>query len=213
MARTRVKICGITRPADALAAARAGADAIGLVFHPASPRAVTIEQARAIVAALPPFVMVVGLFVNATPELVRATLQAVPLDLLQFHGEEEQDYCAAFGKPWIKAIRVQPQMQPAALQTEMAGYTAARGILLDAWHKDVHGGSGQSFDWEQARRSGLQQLQDRIILAGGLNTGNVATAIGIIRPWAVDVSSGVETAPGHKSEQSMQAFVQEVQRV
>jgi len=213
MARTRVKICGITRPADALAAARAGADAIGLVFHPASPRAVTIEQARAIVAVLPPFVVVVGLFVNAAPALVNTTMQSVPMDLLQFHGEEDPVYCASFGKPWVKAIRVQTQLPPAALQDAIAGFTEARGILLDAWHKDVHGGSGQSFDWEQAKRSGLQQLQDRIILAGGLNTGNVATAIGIIRPWAVDVSSGVETAPGHKSEQLMQDFVEEVQRV
>lgn len=205
--RTRVKICGITRPGDAVAAARAGVDAIGLVFHPASPRAVSVAQALAILAELPPFVTVTGLFVNPTAESINSILQEVALDLLQFHGDETPEYCAAFNKPFLKAIRVRPDTDINAL---MQSFRAARGILLDAWHQDVYGGSGKSFDWNLLKQ--VQQNQ-HTILAGGLNPANVAEAIKVVAPWGVDVSSGVESAPGIKSEELIQAFMQEVQRV
>lgn len=213
--RTRVKICGITTPAAALAAARAGADAIGLVFYAPSPRAVSVEEAAEIVAALPPFVSAVGLFVNAEPALVDKVLARVPLDLLQFHGDETPAYCGNFGKPWLKAIRVRPDTYIPGLMDE---FHAARGILLDAWHEDVYGGSGRSFDWDLLR---AQRGSDsagaadgsRIILAGGLRPDNVAQAIRTAMPWGVDVSSGVETAPGVKSEPLINAFMREVQRV
>lgn len=205
--RVRVKICGITRPGDALVAACAGADAIGLVFHPASPRAVSIAQAKDILAVLPPFVTTVGLFVNAEPDAVQAVLDQLPLDLLQFHGDETPQYCAAFARPYIKAIRVRADTDIAQV---IAQFSTAQGILLDAWHKDVYGGSGQAFDW-----SLLAPVKNatRIILAGGLKAANVATAINTVEPWAVDVSSGVESEPGIKSEQSIRDFMQEVQRV
>ncbi len=213
--RTRVKICGITTPAAALAAARAGADAIGLVFYAPSPRAVSVEEAAEIVAALPPFVSAVGLFVNAEPALVDKVLARVPLDLLQFHGDETPAYCGNFGKPWLKAIRVRPDTYIPGLMDE---FHAARGILLDAWHEDVYGGSGRSFDWDLLR---AQRGSDsagaadgsRIILAGGLRPDNVAQAIRTAMPWGVDVSSGVETAPGVKSDPLINAFMREVQRV
>lgn len=213
--RTRVKICGITTPAAALAAAHAGADAIGLVFYAPSPRAVSVEEAAEIVAALPPFVSAVGLFVNAEPALVDKVLARVPLDLLQFHGDETPAYCGNFGKPWLKAIRVRPDTYIPGLMDE---FHAARGILLDAWHEDVYGGSGRSFDWDLLR---AQRGSDsagaadgsRIILAGGLRPDNVAQAIRTAMPWGVDVSSGVETAPGVKSEPLINAFMREVQRV
>lgn len=204
--RTRVKVCGITRPEDAEAAACAGVDAIGLVFFAGSPRAVSPALAAAIVAALPPFVATVGLFVNADAALVHSTLATVPLDLLQFHGDETPHYCASFGRPWLKALRMKPGLDTeAALQQ----FHAARGILLDAWHADHFGGTGQTFDWS---RTGLLPRQSRIVLAGGLNPGNVAQAIRTVRPWAVDVSSGVESAPGLKSKELMERFVSEVQR-
>lgn len=216
-ARTRVKICGITRPGDAVAAACAGADAIGLVFYQQSPRAVTVEQARAILAELPPFVSAVALFVNAAAEEVEAVLDNLPIDLLQFHGDETPGYCASFRKNWLKAIRVRPDTY---IDRELAGFTAAKGVLLDAWHPGVYGGSGESFEWQRLRQQeapaqgqGNAAERPRIILAGGLNPGNVAQAIEIVRPWGVDVSSGVETAPGVKSEQLITEFMHEVQRV
>lgn len=213
--RTRVKICGITSPAAALAAARAGADAIGLVFHAPSPRAVSVDQAAEIVAALPPFVSSVGLFVNAEPAAVEKVLARVPLDLLQFHGDEAPAYCESFGKPWMKAIRVRPDAYIPGLMDE---FHRARGILLDAWHEDVYGGSGKTFDWDLLRQQDTaagRQGQDalRLILAGGLKPDNVAQAIRTVMPWGVDVSSGVESAPGIKSEPLINAFMREVQRV
>lgn len=205
--RTRVKICGITRREDALAAVAAGADALGLVFYASSPRAVDVAQARALVAVLPPFVSTVGLFVNATVEDVQQVLQAVPLDLLQFHGDETPGYCAAFGRPWLKALRMEPALD---LDGEMARFAGAQGILFDAWHDGLYGGTGESFDWQR-----LQNLTGdrRLILAGGLTPDNVATAIRQVRPWAVDVSSGVETAPGLKSGELLQRFINEVHSV
>lgn len=205
--RTRVKICGITRPEDALAAANAGADAIGLVFYAQSPRAVTIAQAQAILAVLPPFVTSVGLFVNAEAAAVQEVLAAVPLDLLQFHGDESPDYCSRFARPWLKAVRMKPGLD---LAGEVARFSAAQGIVVDAWHEQLFGGTGLAFDWS---RLSLPGQRTRIILAGGLHPDNVGEAVRQVRPWAVDVSSGVESAPGIKARDRIVQFISEVQRV
>lgn len=191
MRRTRVKICGLTRAEDALAASQAGADAVGLVFFAKSPRAVDPAQARAVLAALPPFVTSVGLFVDAEPALVQAVLDAVPLDLLQFHGDESEAYCAGFGRPWIKALRVRPGLD-LGQETRRYGEAGARGLLLDTYEPGRPGGTGQRFDW------GLipPDLGPSIILAGGLSPENVAEAIRAVRPYGVDVSGGVEAVPG-----------------
>lgn len=207
--RTRVKICGITRPEDALAAAEAGADAIGLVFHAPSPRAVTLADAARILAVLPPYVTVSALFVNASPESVNAVLASVPVDLLQFHGDEDAAYCASFGYPWIKAIRVRPEARSADVVSQIQAWPGARGVLLDAWHDQVYGGSGQRFDWSVVAGEQGRAVQG-LVLAGGLNPGNVAEAIRTVGPWAVDVSSGVEEAPGRKSAPLIEAFMQAV---
>lgn len=204
--RTRVKICGITRPEDGIAAARYGADAIGLVFYPSSPRYVTIAQAQAITAALPPFVTVVGLFVNATPAEVTRVLGAVRLDLLQFHGDESPANCDAHGVPYVKALRVGGDTDIRALASS---YKNARGILLDTLVQGVPGGTGQTFDWNQVPRDLAQPL----ILAGGLTPENVAQAIRTVRPYAVDVSGGVEASKGIKDAMKIAAFINEVTRV
>jgi phosphoribosylanthranilate isomerase len=204
---TRIKICGITRVEDALAAVAAGADAIGMVFYAKSPRAVSVEQAAAIAAALPPFVTTVGLFVNPGAGQVDAVLGEVPLDLLQFHGDESAEFCALFERPYLKALRVRPGLDIAAFAH---AHHAARGLLLDAWDPDQFGGTGRTFDWKLI---GPEQRSSRIILAGGLTPANVAEAIQTVRPWAVDVSSGVEDAPGIKSHSLMQSFISEVKRV
>lgn len=206
--RTRVKICGLTRVDDARAAAEAGADAIGLVFYGPSPRVVSLERATAIVEAVPPFVSVVGLFVNPTRAEVEATLAAVPLDILQFHGDEPPEFCESFTRPYLKAVRVRPDTDLLAFQQR---YATARGHLFDAWHEELYGGSGESFDWtllNAAREGG-----SRCVLAGGLNAGNVKAACRSVRPWAVDVSSGVETAPGLKSARLITQFIEEVNHV
>lgn len=200
---TRVKICGITRPEDALAAARAGADAIGLVFFAKSPRFVTIGQAQAILDVLPPFVTTVGLFVNAAEDAVHAVLQALPLDMLQFHGEETPAYCRAFGRPYLKAVRVRPGVD---LVEYAASYPDARGLLLDAFVPGIPGGTGQAFDWALIPRG----LSLPIVLSGGLDAGNVGEAIRRVRPWAVDVSSGVEADKGIKDAAKIAAFIQGV---
>jgi phosphoribosylanthranilate isomerase len=201
--RTRIKICGITRPEDGLAVAEAGGDAIGLVFYGPSPRNVTIEQAQAVVAALPPFVTVVGLFVNATDDEIREVLDAVPLGLLQFHGDEPAGLCGGYGLPYIKALRMAPGLDVAAT----AGlYRDAQGILLDAYQPGVAGGTGEVFDW-QAVPEGLKKP---IILAGGLTAGNVGEGITQVRPYAVDVSGGVEAAKGIKDINKISAFVDAV---
>lgn len=201
--RTRVKICGITRPEDGVMAAQAGADAIGLVFYPRSPRFVTPDQALAVVRALPPFVTVVGLFVNEQPGMVRAMADAVGLDLLQFHGDEAPDYCRQFNQPYIKALRVRPDSD---LLAAAQGYREARGLLLDAWHETVPGGSGAVFDWELIP----EVLRAHCILAGGLAPDNVAAAIDAVGPYAVDVSSGVEADKGIKDPARIQAFMRGV---
>jgi len=200
---TRVKICGITRVEDALAAAHSGADAIGLVFYERSPRHVSIELAARLVAALPPFVSVVGLFVDADAALVREVLMRVPLDLLQFHGDEMPEYCAQFGKPYLKAIRVRAGVD---LLQYAARYSGAQGLLLDAHVEGLPGGTGTSFDWTLIPK----RLPVPVILSGGLDAENVAAAIKQVRPYAVDVSSGVEASKGIKDAVKIAAFINEV---
>jgi phosphoribosylanthranilate isomerase len=203
MRRTRVKICGLNSGADLAVAAGLGVDAVGLVFYPASPRAVTADRARSLLASVPPFVTSVGLFVDAEPDAVRAVLAQVPLDLLQFHGEEPPEYCAAFGRPWLKAIRMRPG---AEVERIARLYSAAAGLLLDTYHPGAPGGTGRRFDW------GLipARLAPHIVLAGGLDPANVAEAVRRVRPWGVDVSGGVESAKGVKDPAKMEAFLQGV---
>ncbi|UZT80980.1 phosphoribosylanthranilate isomerase [Ectopseudomonas chengduensis] len=203
MTVVRSKICGITRIEDALAAVEAGADAIGLVFYGKSPRAVSIEQAAAIVQALPPFVTSVGLFVDMPRDQLQQLLQRLPLDLLQFHGDESPADCEGHGRPYIKALRVRPGEDVAAA---MAPYAGARGILLDTFVEGVPGGTGASFDWSLVPENAAKP----IILAGGLDAGNVATAIRQVRPYAVDVSGGVEASKGIKDAGKIRAFVRAV---
>lgn len=200
---TRVKICGITRAEDAVAAARLGADAIGLMFYPPSPRCVTLVQGRRIAAALPPFVTLVGVFVDPSPEQVRAALSQLPLHLLQFHGDEAPEFCAGFGLEYIKAARVRPGLD---LVQYASRHGAARGLLLDAYVPGAHGGTGQSFDWSLIPRD----LPLPLVLSGGLDASNVAEAVRRVRPWAVDVSSGVESARGIKDPARISAFIRGV---
>jgi phosphoribosylanthranilate isomerase len=183
--RVRVKICGITRAEDAKAAVAAGADALGFVFYPPSPRYVAPEVAAAIIRDLPPFVTTVGLLVDPAIEAVQTLLRAVPLTLLQFHGDEDDVFCAQFSHPWIKALTVKPGSDVASA---IAQHPGASGILLDAWHPDLKGGTGQSFDW----RNFPKNTDKPLILAGGLTPANVAEAIALTQPYAVDVSGGVE---------------------
>ena len=213
--RTRVKICGITRIDDAHAAADAGVDAIGLVFWPGTPRVVTNAQALAIVAALPPYVTVAGLFVDPEAEAVRQTLAAVPIDLLQFHGTEPAAFCRAFGRRYVKAIAVKEGVD---LLESMSPYDDAAGLLFDAFREgDLPGGTGRAFDWGRLTADVRASLVRPLILSGGLDADNVGRAIGIVAPWAVDVSSGVEErdsngAPrrGLKDPARIDAFVQGV---
>lgn len=203
MAAVRSKICGITRIEDALVAAEAGADAIGLVFYDRSPRAVSMQQARAIIAALPPFVTTVGLFVNASRCEIGEILDAVPLDLLQFHGDETSAQCEGHGRPYIKALRVRPGEDIAACCAE---YNQASGILLDTYVPGVPGGTGEAFDWSLVPAD----LDKPVILAGGLTADNVRAAIAQVSPYAVDVSGGVEASKGVKDAEKIRAFIREV---
>lgn len=203
MAAVRSKICGITRIEDALVAAEAGADAIGLVFYDRSPRVVSVQQARAIIAALPPFVTTVGLFVNASRCEIGEILDAVPLDLLQFHGDETSAQCEGHGRPYIKALRVRPGENIAACCAE---YNQASGILLDTYVPGVPGGTGEAFDWSLVPAD----LDKPVILAGGLTADNVRAAIAQVSPYAVDVSGGVEASKGVKDAEKIRAFIREV---
>ena len=206
MSVVRSKICGITRVEDALAAVDAGADAIGLVFYAKSPRAVTVPQAQAILAALPPFVTTVGLFVDCQRSELNAILDAVPLDLLQFHGDESPAACEGFRRPYIKALRVKPGDDIAA---RIGLYGSATGVLLDTFVPGVPGGTGEAFDWSLVP----QGLSVPIILAGGLTPENVRAAIEQVRPYAVDVSGGVEASKGLKDSDKIHAFVRAVRSV
>lgn len=205
MSNVRSKICGITRIEDALAAAEAGADAIGFVFYANSPRAVDVRQARAIIAELPPFVTTVGLFVNASRCELNEILEVVPLDLLQFHGDETPQDCEGFHRPWIKALRVRPGDD---LEAACQLYVGARGILLDTYVPGVPGGTGEAFDWSLVPA----RLSKPIILAGGLDAQNVGRAIAQVRPYAVDVSGGVEQAKGIKDAAKIEAFMRAVKQ-
>jgi len=209
--RTRVKICGITRIEDALAAARAGADAIGLVFWPKTPRVVSFEQAKNIVAFLPPFVTVVGLFVDPHADEVRASLAAVALDMLQFHGNEPAEFCRQFARPYLKAVPAKPRGD---LLQYAARYPDAHGLLFDAHVPGgMPGGTGRSFDWSMIPND----LPRPLVLSGGLTAENVGAAVKQVKPWAVDVSTGVEAVDaegrprrGIKDFAKIAAFIEEV---
>ena len=203
---TRVKICGLTRPEDIDAAVSLGADAVGLVFYQPSPRSVTLERAHALARRVPAFVSLTGLFVNPEPEEVERVLQTVPLDLLQFHGDETPEFCASFGRRWIKAIRVKEAGQ---VEQAFMDYSDASGLLVDAWDPDRYGGTGRSFNWSLIPAERPMPL----ILAGGLSSANVAGAIEQVRPWAVDVSGGVESGKGVKDASKLSEFFKEVRRV
>ncbi|MBU2571451.1 MAG: phosphoribosylanthranilate isomerase [Gammaproteobacteria bacterium] len=198
--RTRVKICGFTRVNDAVRAAHLGVDAIGLVFYPSSPRNIDIDQALAIAEALPPFTSVVGLFVDEQEARIREVLSRVPIDCLQFHGDEAPDACELYNKPYIKAIRMRQDVDIADLAKR---YSGAAGLLLDAYHPGVKGGSGNRFDWDLIPQS----CPKPIILAGGLEPCNVRQAMESVGPYALDVSSGVESEKGIKDAGKMAAFV------
>lgn len=197
---TAVKICGVTRSEDGILAARSGAHAIGLVFYRPSPRYVEPDQAAVIIRTLPPFVTAVGLFVDATAKQVSATIERARVDLLQFHGGETAEFCGQFGLPYIKAVRVKPELDLIQYASE---YREAKGLLLDAYVNGVHGGSGVTFDWNLVPRS----LPLPVVLSGGLTSDNVTEAIRRVRPWAVDVSSGVESTKGIKDAAKIDAFM------
>ncbi|MGH8278284.1 MAG: phosphoribosylanthranilate isomerase [Gammaproteobacteria bacterium] len=204
-ARVRIKICGLTRREDVCSVAHAGADAIGLVFYPRSPRFLSVTQAQTLAAAAPAFLTVTGLFLDARAEEVQRTLAAVRLDLLQFHGDEPPEFCRAFGRPYIKAIAMgaRPDLEECARR-----YHDAAGLMLDSHSAGGAGGTGATFDW----RGVIAPAGMPLILAGGLTAANVAEAIRCVWPYAVDVSSGVETAPGIKDRAKIMGFVHEVNR-
>lgn len=203
--RTRVKICGITRVEDALAAAQAGADAIGLVFYAPSPRCVEVQKAQEICKEITPFINVIALFVNSKEEVIRDVIDNVPVNLLQFHGAESAEQCERFNRPYIKAIGMHADVDPVEV---MRAHPRSRGFVLDAYQPDTHGGGGVVFDWAHVPDTSEQPL----ILAGGLTPENVARAIEQTRPYAVDVSSGVELEKGIKSAEKIHEFIRGVQR-
>jgi phosphoribosylanthranilate isomerase len=203
--RVRIKVCGMTRAADVAEAARLGVDAVGLVFYPKSPRNVGIDQARELVAALPAFVTVTALFLDPDRDHVQRVLDNVRVELLQFHGGEPAEFCRGFGRPYIKAVPMGGQVDVSEYALRHAG---AAALLLDSHAAGQRGGTGMSFDW-----AALPRVEGPpVIVAGGLNPANVATAIRIVRPYGVDVSSGVESAPGVKDAGKMAEFVREVNR-
>ena len=196
--RTRIKICGVSRPEDVAAAADAGADAVGFVFHPASPRFLTLERAVALARELPPYVTPVGLFVNAEPATIAAATAAIPNLVLQFHGDESPTQCAAARRPFLRAARMAPGFD---LLDFARRFSEAQGLLLDA-HVEAYGGSGKVFDWSLVPRA----VPHRLVLSGGLHAANVGSGILEVRPWAVDVSSGVESSRGVKDAAAVRAF-------
>jgi phosphoribosylanthranilate isomerase len=204
MSRTRVKVCGICTADDAVAAVSAGADAIGMVFYPKSPRHISVSTAKYITSSLPPFVSAVGLFVNSSFQDVSDVLAEVQLTLLQFHGDEDESFCNSFKLPYIKALRVKAGSD---LRQECRQYQSARGILLDSYKKGLPGGTGETFDWDVIP----DDLPLPVILAGGLDGNNVEQAISTVKPWAVDVSSGVEESPGKKDPLKIVQFIKAVE--
>lgn len=201
--RTRVKICGLTRLEDVQAAISYGADAIGFVFYPPSPRAVSVDQAKKLIGGLPPFVTVTGLFVNEDQRRIEDIISQVRIDLLQFHGDETPQQCGGYARPWIKAIRMRDGVD---LMAEHKRYQGASALLLDAYTPGVPGGTGNRFDWRRIPEA----LCNKIILAGGLDAENVSRAIREVRPYAVDVSGGVEMAKGVKDADKISAFMRGV---
>jgi phosphoribosylanthranilate isomerase len=204
--RTRVKICGITRTQDARAAAEAGADAIGLVFYPPSPRYLSVERAVEIRDALPPFLQTVALFVNADAAQIAQVIGRVHPALLQFHGDESAEFCGQFGLPYVKACRVRPGVDALAY---LRPYARAAAWLVDS-HVPEYGGVGESFDWSLIPAALRERHARPLILSGGLGAGNVGRAVRAVQPWGVDVSSGVESAKGLKDAAKMAAFIAEV---
>ena len=202
----RVKVCGITRSEDAIAAVQCGADAIGFVFWPHSARYIDPESARRIAEVIPPFICTVGVYVDPDAAWVEETARAAKLNLLQFHGDESPEFCNQFPQPYIKAIRVKPDTD---LLQYAQRYGAAKGLLLDTYAADMPGGTGHAFDWQLIP----QQLSLPLILSGGLNPDNVARAIKQTQPWAVDVSSGVEASKGIKDKKKIIAFMQGVKQL
>ena len=200
---TRVKICGLTRTEDAIAAEKAGADAVGLVFYPPSRRNVSITQATDICRSLPPFITKVGLFVDAQQMLIEEVLAKVAIDVLQFHGQESEQTCASFGKPYIKALHIGKE---ANIAKSITRFESASAVLLDTYVKDHPGGTGKTFDWDRISTECLKP----VILAGGLNPDNVRVAIRKVNPYAVDISGGVESSPGRKDIVKMNQFIKEV---
>jgi len=201
--RTRVKICGFTKVSDAVSAANLGVDAIGLVFYPPSPRYVSIEKAVDIVKALPAFVTVVALFVDETEAQIREVLNNVAIDCIQFHGDEAVEQCRLYNKPYMKAIRMKPELDVMALAKE---YCDASALLLDAYHPGIKGGSGSKFDWDLIPND----CSLPVILAGGLQVDNAKQAVQSVKPYALDVSSGVESSKGIKDVAKMAAFIQAI---
>lgn len=204
-----IKICGITREQDAHAVAKLGVDAIGLVFYPASPRAVTVTQATAVLRDIPRDLQVFGLFVNPSVQEVEAALGVPGISHLQFHGNEPAAFCESFGVPYMKAFRVRSAQ---ATLAEVENYQTAQYILLDSYEKDVHGGTGKTFDWSYAATI-ASECDAKIVLAGGLQPGNVVSAVETVHPFGVDVSSGVESAPGIKAIAKIESFVKGVRSV
>ena len=202
---TRVKICGVTQEKDAVNIARAGADALGFVFFKPSPRYISPEQAAAIIKALPPFVTSVGLFVDADHAFVEEVLKQAPLNMLQFHGNETEAQCSAFGIPYIKSLRMEEGL---SVVDAISNYPSCSGILLDTYVANTPGGTGQTFDWSRVPR----EAEKPIILAGGLTPDNVAQAISVTSPWAVDVSGGVEKAKGIKDLTLVHRFLEGAKR-
>jgi len=205
--RTRIKFCGITRLSDALEAVRLGVDALGFVFYPPSPRNIEVDQAAEIMRQLPAFVSCVGLFVNSTEAQIDQVLQSTSIDVLQFHGDETAGQCQQlserFNKPYLKAVRMKPDVDLESVATD---YASAAGLLLDTYQQGTPGGTGEAFDWERVPAT----LSKPVVLAGGLSAGNVTAAIQTVRPYAVDVSGGIEQAKGIKDAAKMAAFVNEV---
>ena len=200
MAATRIKICGVTRAQDAWSSAESGADAIGLVFYTGSSRAVTVDQAIDIVSAVPPFVSVVALFVDEPMANIEHVLSAMPIDVIQFHGDESPSFCEQFGRPWVKALRMKAGVD---IVEECRRFSNARGVLLDSWQEGVAGGTGKTFDWRLAKKA----LPLPVVLAGGLDSDNVGDGIRALRPAAVDVSGGVEISPGIKDSDKIEQFI------
>jgi len=201
--RTRIKVCGITRIEDALSAVDSGANAIGFVFYEKSPRYIQEEKAADIAGELPPFVTKVALFVNASEEKIRSVLESVPVDILQFHGEETPEECRSYGRPYIKAVRMHDDVDLFQISGD---YFDASALLLDSFVEGTQGGTGKTFDWSIVPSN----LNKRIILAGGLTAANVADAISKVSPYAVDVSGGVEIKKGIKDAAKIEEFIQEV---